>query len=262
MSELNNFTRFFKNVKQCKELNWQEKALLSEMISYQLEGMPFKVKDKTLAVEVAMDKGSVSKFVNQLHKREVIDKTVESFASPSGGKPKRLRTITVRDIDMWTKPNRKPVVKALELSLKKKKATEASTSTDSTNEHSNTGSTIQAVSATIPTQIQAEPKELEIDVKAPTQPKAEAKSISQIKQNKVSDSTESNRLIISPKDITDAHWQKSILLSLIQKGEAVKFIKVNIKRGDNLIPDEATYLPHLSQYFLKSKLELPDSSGM
>ena len=56
MNELSNHTRLFKNVKACKELNWQEKAILSEIISYQLDGKPFKLKDITLAIELGMDK--------------------------------------------------------------------------------------------------------------------------------------------------------------------------------------------------------------
>ncbi len=106
MSELNKFTRLFINVKRCKGLNWQEKAILSEIISYQLDGKPFKLKDITLALELAMDKGTVSKFINRLAKKGVLNKTTVPYLSPSGGKPKRLRTVTVVDIDSWTSISR------------------------------------------------------------------------------------------------------------------------------------------------------------
>ena len=102
MNELNNHTRLFKNVKACKELNWQEKAILSEIISYQLDGKPFKLKDITLAIELGLDKGTVSKFVNRLNKKGLLNKTTVSFPSHEGGKPKRLRTITVINIEQWT----------------------------------------------------------------------------------------------------------------------------------------------------------------
>lgn len=102
MSELNKFTRLFKNVKNCKNLNWQEKAILSEIISYQLEQRPFKLKDLTIADKLALDKGSVSKFIRQLAHKDVINKETITYVSDSGGKPKRLRTITVIEIEKWT----------------------------------------------------------------------------------------------------------------------------------------------------------------
>lgn len=106
MSELNKFTRLFINVKRCKGLNWQEKAILSEIISYQLDGKQFKLKDITLALELAMDKGTVSKFINRLAKKGVLSKTTIPYLSPDGGKPKRLRTVFVNDIESWTNINR------------------------------------------------------------------------------------------------------------------------------------------------------------
>ncbi len=117
MSELNKFTRLFKNIKRCKELNWQEKAILSEIISYQLDGKPFKIKDKTLAIELAMDEGSVNKFINRLSKKGILDKVTVSFASLSGGKPKRLRTITVNEINQWTQGDNAPTLKPIEKPL-------------------------------------------------------------------------------------------------------------------------------------------------
>lgn len=114
MSELNNFTRLFKNVKKCKDLCWQEKAILSEILSYHLDGKPFKHKDLTLAIELGMDKGTISKFINRLHKRGVIGKVTVSFPSPSGGKHKRQRTVTISDPDKWTKGDTIPSVRKLE----------------------------------------------------------------------------------------------------------------------------------------------------
>ncbi|MFN9938178.1 MAG: MarR family transcriptional regulator, partial [bacterium] len=81
MSELSKHTRLFKNVKACKDLNWQEKAILSEIISYQLDEKPFKLKDITIAIELGMDKGTVSKFINRLYKKGLIDKTTVSYPS-------------------------------------------------------------------------------------------------------------------------------------------------------------------------------------
>lgn len=102
MNELNNFTRLFKRVKSNKDLSAQEKLILSEIISYQLHGQPFKLKDATLSIELGMGSGAISKYVNRLYKRGIIDKSTVPFFSPTGGKPKRLRTIKVKNIEQWT----------------------------------------------------------------------------------------------------------------------------------------------------------------
>lgn len=110
MYEQSNFTRLFKNVKNCKDLCWQEKAILSEVLSYQLDGKEFKHKDMTLSKELGIDKGSVNKFINRLYKRRVFDKVTRPVLSPTGGKPKRQRTITVIDHEKWTTGNAAPTV--------------------------------------------------------------------------------------------------------------------------------------------------------
>lgn len=98
-------TKLYKNIKNCKELNWQEKAIFSEIIAYQQQGKTFNVKDMTLADELAMDKGTVSKLINRLAKKGFINKTTTCLLSTNGGKPTRLRTITVKDISKWTEGN-------------------------------------------------------------------------------------------------------------------------------------------------------------
>lgn len=109
MTESLNYTRVYKNVKKNQDLNWQEKAILSEIITAQVQGKTFVTTDLQLAKALDIDMGNVNKYIRQLAKRGIILRDTKSLLSHSGGKPKRQRTIVVVDIESWTHDNKKPV---------------------------------------------------------------------------------------------------------------------------------------------------------
>jgi hypothetical protein len=243
MSNLNDFTRLFDNVKMCTELNWQEKAILSEIISYQLDGKPFKLKDITLAYELGMDKGTISKFVNRLHKKGLLNKTTVSFPSLSGGKPKRLRTITVINIELWTEKGKTlPTIKAIEVKPKKMTSVEiVETPVIKTEIASTETNTIQQdVKPTEPTKVVKE-KSLE-------------ELLHEVDTNK--EQVISNVLTLdAEKDLTKKQHMYEHIISEIQKGAKYKFIPVKVIHADKSITnDEAMQLPSMKIYALKSKL--------
>jgi predicted transcriptional regulator len=123
MAESVNYTRVYKNVAKSTDLNWQEKAILSEIITAQTKGKPFKTTDSQLSKALDIDEGNVNKYIRQLAKRGIITKSTASIPSHSGGKPKRRRTIEVVDIENWTHDNKKPVFTTLNVPKKRKPKT-------------------------------------------------------------------------------------------------------------------------------------------
>ena len=249
MSELNNFTRLFKNVKNCKELNWQEKALLSEIISYQLDDKSFKQKDKTLSIELGMDKGSISKYINQLYRRGVIDKTTISFASHSGGKPKRQRTITVIEMDKWTKGNTIPVLKGKELDKM---------------EQDNALPIVKEKAPSIPKKIKESDLSLEemlVNVELKEMEAATSANSNLNEAPSKSDVSTDFITLDNEKDIDNTASKGKVLIAQIKRGKAIEFINVNVKFENDLLPDEAILLTDGSnKYLLKSFLKLIEPS--
>lgn len=225
MSELNNHTRLFKAVKACTELNWQEKAILSEIISYQLNGDVFDVKDITLAYRLGMDKGTVSKFINRLHKKGLINKITSSYQNQSGDKPKRLRTITVINIEQWTEKDKTPPA-ALVIEKKKKVVIEP------INEEpvSQTENSINEVAAT--------PNE--IIVNEVEQTVSEAETIPTINYH---DEVSHNK-----------HFYNE-LVEKVLKGEQINYVPINVYFSkDKIKPDEAICHDAHGKVLIKSKL--------
>ncbi len=233
MSELSKHTRLFKNVKACKDLNWQEKAILSEIISYQLDEKPFKLKDITIAIELGMDKGTVSKFINRLYKKGLIDKTTVSYPSHEGGKPKRLRTVSVINIEQWTEKGKTaPSIKAIE----------------------NNSSTVEPV-ANVP----IIPKPISHPQEIKTKPTLE-QMLKEAEAKEIQNSSDVLTLDIK-KDITKNQYTLEHIVSEIQNGVKYKFIPVKVLHTDNSVTDdEAMQLPSMKIYALKSKLLAINSS--
>lgn len=121
MAESVNYTRLYKNVAKNTDLNWSEKAILSLIITAQVNGKEFILTDLQLHKLLYIDAGNINKYISLLAKRNIITKTTASIPSISGGKPKRRRTITVLNLESWTHDNKKPVFTAINV-IKKKKA--------------------------------------------------------------------------------------------------------------------------------------------
>lgn len=121
MAESVNYTRLYKNVAKNTDLNWSEKAILSLIITAQVNGRTFVLTDLELSKLLDIDAGNINKYISLLAKRNIIYKTTASIPSHSGGKPKRRRTITVLNLDTWTHDNKKPVFTPINV-IKKKNA--------------------------------------------------------------------------------------------------------------------------------------------
>lgn len=241
MSEPSKFTKLYKNVKNCKNLSWQEKAILSEIISYQSDGKPFKLKDLTIAIELALDKGSVSKFIRQLALKDVISKNTITYPSHSGGKPKRLRTITVNEIEKWTESHAVPVIKTIEPSTKKNLEQ------------------MDTAKATIMDEV-IKPVEQVID-NLLIQTIENKPSTKTMKIKKDMSFISDIMTLDSDEDIDNTNTIGRILIAKIKKKENVEFKKVNVKFGNEILTDEATLLQNGSnKYFLKSSLKVIDAS--
>ena len=259
MHEFKDFTRLFKNVIKCKELNWQEKAILTEIISYQLNGDSFKVKDITLAIELGMDKGTISKFVNRLHKKGLLNKTTVSFASLSGGKPKRLRTITVIDIELWTEKGKTPpTIKAIEAKPKKATSVEiVETPVIKTEITSTETNTIQLdVKPVVKTKKVVKEKSLEEQLHEADSKKVDTNT-STIKNTSTGDAI----TIHAFNDIDNSTDTGNIIANKIRNNEKYEFVNVLVQFGDNdFVKDEAMLIPNSNKYFLKSRLKAIDES--
>ena len=258
MKELDNHTRLFKKVKTCTELNWQEKAILSEIISYQLDGKPFKVKDITLAYELGMDKGTISKFVNRLHKKGLLNKTTVSFPSLSGGKPKRLRTITVIDIEQWTEKGKtQPTIKVIEAKQKKATSVEiVETPVIKTEITSTDTNTIQLdVKPVVKTKKVVIEKSLEEQLHEADTKQVIAPSTIQVT------STGDAITIDAFNDVDNTSATGNIIVNKIRNDEKYEFVDVLVKFGENdFVKDEAMLIPNSNKYYLKSILKGIDAS--
>ncbi len=262
MSELNKFTRLFKNVKNCKNLNWQEKAILSEIISYQLDGKPFKVKDLTLAYELAMDKGSVSKFIRQLSLKKVITKNTVTYLSHSGGKPKRLRTIIVNEIEKWTDAFKTPVIEPIQSSPKKSQDlpnTGIVASVEELTKPSEPIIDIMVIPAIEESEAKPSIKPKVIKVESPEQMLeiTETKRVAAISSTQAKSHDTSDRITLDcEKDIDNTTASCMLVINQIKDKMKIEFINVNVKFGDEFLPDEATLLQDGSnKYCLKSTLK-------
>ena len=235
MNELQDFTRLFKNVKKNKELNWQEKAILSEIISYQLDGKLFKVKDLTLAIELGMDKGTISKLINRLFKKGLLDKTTVTFPSLEGGKPKRLRTVSVNNIDQWTEKGKTaPTIKPIE-----SKRTKEQIAIDVPMVHEPASQPKKVV----------EDKSLEVMLK-----EAETKQVKDA-YVKANQNNKDIATLDMKTEVSTILWYYDQMVKQIKSGDVVNFIPVIIRHENgSLTNDEAIKLDNSEKHVIKSKL--------
>jgi hypothetical protein len=265
----------YNNIKQCKQLCCQEKFIFAEIISFIKAGLPFKMTDKRLAYNLAMDKGSVSKFVNQLAQKGAIDKTTECFPSLSGGKPKRLRTITVPNIESWIEDRPMPQLKELEKKTKKKKD-----KADEINPSSN-ASPLPKTDSPMPIintdNAMAQPKvggnavPMEGQSSKPIKLENTHGDEISIGTTKGQASVKSNELPKVPNnglkildvdnDIDEDHYRGKAVIENIKNGTSYNVERVNIRFSDgSTFPDKAILVPNSGKYFVESRLKMIDPS--
>lgn len=119
-SQQETFLRIFDNVKYCKALDWEERAILSNHISFLINGQEFFQTDAFQAKSLGLSPAQISKYTGRLKERGLIETEMAYVPNPNGGRPIPKRYVTVIDMDKWTKGDKVPVVKAI-LSPSKKK---------------------------------------------------------------------------------------------------------------------------------------------
>jgi hypothetical protein len=115
------FLRIFDNVKNCKGLDWEEKAIFSNHISYLINDKEFFQTDSFQAKELGLSPAQVSKYTGRLKERELIDTRIEYVPNENGGRPIPKRYVTVIDINKWVVKSEKILVAKKILSPAKKK---------------------------------------------------------------------------------------------------------------------------------------------
>ena len=120
--EKENFLRIFPNIKRCKALDWEERAILSNYISFLIQGKEFYQTDSFQAKELGLSPAQVSKYTGRLKERGIIDTKLDYEENTNGGRPIPVRYVTVIEMDKWTKGDAVPQVKKIISPAQKKKA--------------------------------------------------------------------------------------------------------------------------------------------
>jgi hypothetical protein len=120
--EKEKFLRVFPNVKRCKALDWEERIILSNHISFLIQGNEFYQTDSFQGMELGMSAAQISKYTGRLKERGLIETKLTYEENPKGGRPIPVRYVTVIDMDKWISGDKTPVVKAIVSATKKKQA--------------------------------------------------------------------------------------------------------------------------------------------
>jgi|GEM_PF-5413474 hypothetical protein len=123
-NENTNFLMVLDNIKRCKGLDWKEKALLSNYISFLRDGKEFFQTDEFQAKELGLSPAQISKFTGRLKERGEIATDIKYVENANGGRPVPKRYVKVLDIDKWAKGDTTPVVNRITPPNKKKMARE------------------------------------------------------------------------------------------------------------------------------------------
>ncbi|MBL0329099.1 MAG: hypothetical protein IPP64_06715 [Bacteroidetes bacterium] len=110
------------NVKRCKDLDWEERVILSNYISYLVKGNEFYQTDSYQGRELGLSSAQISKYSNRLKERGEISTKMEFEENPNGGRPIPVRYVKVVDINKWLKGDTIPVVKKIISASKKRLA--------------------------------------------------------------------------------------------------------------------------------------------
>ena len=271
MPDSETWIKLYYNVRRCKELDWEEKALLTNYLSFQMKGDEFFQTDSGQGRKLGLSTAQVSKYTSRLKERGEIETEMKYEVNPTGGRPIPVRYVKVIDVDKWTKNEAMPIVKKIISAGKKRLAKKMAEFTSTKNEavsnaDTTTGITItnnivpanepEAKPSIKPNKVNKE-KSLEEMLEEVDTKGAEATTSTQIKSNDAGDVI----ILDSEKDIDSSSTIGKIIVAQIKNGKQVEFIKVKVKFNDELIEDEATLLTNGSnKYCLKTFVELIDAS--
>lgn len=137
MPDSETWIKLYYNVRRCKGLDWEEKALLTNYLSFQMRGDEFYQTDSSQGGRLGLSTAQVCKYTSRLKERGEIDTKMKYEANPTGGRPIPVRYVTVIDVDKWTKNEAIPVVKKI-ISAGKKRLVKKMAKLTAINESGNT----------------------------------------------------------------------------------------------------------------------------
>ncbi|MEW4925194.1 helix-turn-helix domain-containing protein [Algibacter sp. 2305UL17-15] len=107
------FIKVYNRVKLDKNLDYLEKLILSEIISYQLQGKVFFKTNKSLAFEYGCSENTIQKRITKLQPLLVN----ETFypQNPNGGRPPKRRKLLVKNLTYYVP---KEIVTKLNIDVK------------------------------------------------------------------------------------------------------------------------------------------------
>ncbi len=261
--ETETFLRIFDNVKHCKALDWIERAILSNHISFQKNGKEFYQTDAYQAKVLGLSPAQINKYTGRLKERELIDTKIVYETNPNGGRPIPVRYVTVIDMYKWITGDKVPAVKAIVSPTKKKQAKRIEELTKSKNEVA-TSTTIKDEVSVIQSVNQQEIKP-SVKLKKTKKDKNLEEMLEEVESKEAlvikSNSNEVAEVITldSEKDIDNTVSIGKSIIEKIKNNEEMVFKKVNIKFGEDCLPDEALKISS-GKYFLKSTLKQMDGS--
>jgi hypothetical protein len=257
------FLKICENVKRCKALDWIERIILSNYISFQRNGQEFYQTDLYQAKELGLSAAQISKYTGRLKEREIIETTIDYIVNPSGGRPIPKRYVKVIDLDKWTEGKVVPDVKKITSASQKRKANKIMGLPNITKNDVNVtdflngikeeefldNSIIQEAPLTIPikqinneTSLEEDPAELEKITLNKT-------------QSTIPNREEDDLLILDAfRDIEHSCSMGEQLLKKEQEGMVLEFIKASLKFDDNEILDGEVFKLESGKYYLKNTL--------
>lgn len=267
-NKLEDFLLIHVNVKRCKALDWEERIILSNHISYLRNGQEFFQTDAFQAKELGLSAAQISKYTGRLKERGLIDTRMEYIPNPNGGRPIPKRYVTVIDMDKWITGDKVPAVNKIVSPTKKKqekKMMGLAKAKTVINSAETTSLIVEVLSEAAPTTI--------TETKLSTKPKSPVKKKKSLEEDlaeaEVKANTSSQNISISNinskstndlitldafKDVDISSDSGKVLIAKMDAGEELDFINVMVRFADNeLLPDEATKLSN-GKYFLKSLL--------
>jgi hypothetical protein len=265
--ETTNFLMILDNIKRCKGLDWKEKALLSNYISFLRDGKEFFQTDEFQAKELGLSPAQISKFTGKLKERGEIETEIKYDENPNGERPIPKRFVTVLDIGKWSKGDKTPVVNKVLSPAKKKLAKKMA----ETNKAHNIGAVQQEEKASTPNNISGTTivtETTQVDLKNPearspiiAEQKENAAKIN--KRNPVKDNpetptnnSEALNLNFQENISTDKMINEVFIKHWIKGDKSAEFFPVNVKqKNGEIISGHAAKIPAAKKYFLKSVLE-------
>lgn len=100
--EFINYSKLFNKIKNTKELNAEEKLILSEIISVTLDGKPYQFTNPQIANWLGLSEHTVAKRLKNLRKKGIITSNAKNVPPKNGqGRFYKQRTITILELEKW-----------------------------------------------------------------------------------------------------------------------------------------------------------------